>query len=84
MAETSILFDGYDRRLSLEFNEPKLKPGAQALLPSHEPPGAGFVRRDRSPDRVPVVNVWVLALYREVYLCRLTHCRMHGGAQVDD
>jgi hypothetical protein len=58
----------------VEFDDPKVKPGAQALLPPHEPTGARFVGRDRISDRVPVIDVGVLALDRVVYLfARRTH-----------
>jgi membrane-bound inhibitor of C-type lysozyme len=74
--KTLFLSEGYDRRLSLEFNDPKLKHGAQALLPPHKPTGARLMGSDRSPDRIPIVQVRRLALYRVVNVfCRHTHCR---------
>jgi hypothetical protein len=50
---------------------------AEVLLPAHEPTGARFVGGDRSPDRIPILKVRVLALYRVVYFFgRRAHCRL--------
>jgi hypothetical protein len=75
-----FLFDRCDRRLRLQFDDPKVKPRAEVLLPAHEPTGARFVGGDRSPDRIPIANVRRLPLYRVIYfLGRRAHCRsMHS------
>jgi len=72
-----FLFDRCDRRLGLQFDNPKVKLCAEVLLPAHEPTGARFVGGDRSPDRIPILKVRVLALYRVVYFFgRRAHCRL--------
>jgi hypothetical protein len=41
--KASFLFDRCDRRLGLQFDDPKVKPRAEVLLPAHEPTGTRFV-----------------------------------------
>jgi hypothetical protein len=73
--------DRDDCRLGLEFDDPKMKPRAQALLPPHEPTGARFERRDRIADRVPAIDVGLLPLDRVVCLFgRHTHGRWHASS----
>ena len=62
-AESLFRAERYDRCLSLEFNEPKLKERAQGLLLSHKPTSARFVGSDRTPDRIPVFQIRILALH---------------------
>jgi hypothetical protein len=72
-----FLFDRCDGRLGLQFDDPKVKPCAEVLLPAHEPTRARFVGGDRSPDRIPILKVRVLALYCVVHLFgRRAHCRL--------
>ena len=75
----SFPFDRCDGRLSLQFDDPKVKPRAEVLLPAHEPTGARFVGGDRSPDRIPILKVRRLPLYCVVnFFGRRVHCRsMH-------
>jgi len=78
-SKTSFLFDRGDRRLGLQFDDPKVKPCAQVLLPAHEPASTRFVGSYRIPYRIPVVKVGRLPLYRIIYLFgRRAHVRrMH-------
>src|ERR1700678_829445 len=67
-SKTSFLCNRGDRRLGLQFDDPKVKACAQVLLPAHEPASTRFVGSYRIPYRIPVVKVGRLPLDRVIYL----------------